>query len=395
MESNTSIISQLKSTELFEQCDDATLAAVSSFCKTVRLEQGAVLFRQGDKADVLFIVVDGLLRIAIEQPHGGELQLAKVGPGRLIGEMHILNAGRRTATVVAEKSTGLLSFPYALFQEILDSSPPLQLKLNEIIHQRFRQNALAVVLTTIFGQKDALALHRFVEHMIWHEVKKGAYLFHQGDAGSSLFFVVSGLLQISKKESDEHRRIVGELKRGDCVGEMAMLSGNARSATVRALRDSELTELPKELFEQIVNRTPGILRTIAKTVVKRLEGTPGADRKQHPMMNIAVVQISPNVPFAHCLKRFLAELSVFGTKMHWNSERLDRLTQRPGVSQTPVGGIHHRQLSHWLDEREIKYQFNIFETDNTVSPWTVRCLERADRIYLFAHADDDAALSEI
>lgn len=177
MDSKTSIISRLKATELFEHCDDGALKAVSASCETIHLKKGEVLFSQGDESDTLFIVVDGFLRITVDQPQMGELQIAKVGAGKLIGEMHTMKVDCRTATVVAEQDAELLSIPYALFREILESSLPLRLELNRINRRRFRENALVVVLTKMFGQKDGLALHHFVAHMDWRRLKKGAYLY--------------------------------------------------------------------------------------------------------------------------------------------------------------------------------------------------------------------------
>jgi hypothetical protein len=135
------------------------------------------------------------------------------------------------------------------------------------------------------------------------------------------------------------------------------------------------------MFDQIVNRKPGTLKTVTHTVIDRLSSF-DSNRRRRAVTNITVIQISPTAPTAPFLKRLLAELSVFGSTMHWSSERVDALTQTPDTSQAPLEGLQHSQLCQWLDEQEGKNQFNIFETDKRVSPWTIRCLERADAIYL-------------
>ena len=65
------------------------------------------------------------------------------------------------------------------------------------------------------------------------------WLFHQGDAADRLFFVVSGRLRVVVERGGEQRlvRLVGP---GAAIGELAVLTGTRRSASVQAIRDSEL-----------------------------------------------------------------------------------------------------------------------------------------------------------
>ena len=66
----------------------------------LRLEAGDVLVREGDPGDELFILLDGVLEVEVD-----EAVLARVGSGAILGERAVLEGGRRTATLRAVRSS--------------------------------------------------------------------------------------------------------------------------------------------------------------------------------------------------------------------------------------------------------------------------------------------------
>lgn len=73
---------------------------------------------------------------------------------------------------------------------------------------------------------------------------EGAYIFHEGDRADELFIIATGEVEIIKREQEtrNHHRLT-TLQSGASIGEVALLDGNARSASVRALNDCELLSL--------------------------------------------------------------------------------------------------------------------------------------------------------
>ncbi|NOR18922.1 MAG: cyclic nucleotide-binding domain-containing protein, partial [Xanthomonadales bacterium] len=84
------------------------------------------------------------------------------------------------------------------------------------------------------------------------EVAGGDWLFRQGDEGSSLYLMVRGRLHVLNETTESGEpRLLSEVVSGGSVGEVGLLSGQKRSAGVRAIRDSLLIRIERVTFERL------------------------------------------------------------------------------------------------------------------------------------------------
>jgi protein lysine acetyltransferase len=110
----------LRSLELLAQCDPADVDALADRLEPVVLDAGDVLMRQGDLGTTFGLVVDGALAVRREQPEGGTVEVARVGPGSIIGEVALLTGRRRMASVVALAPTSTMMGDADSFGALLD-----------------------------------------------------------------------------------------------------------------------------------------------------------------------------------------------------------------------------------------------------------------------------------
>jgi len=104
----------------------------------------------------------------------------------------------------------------------------------------------------------------------------GQHLFQQGDDANAFYIVMSGTMGIFlNQEIDEKgsKRLVALVKKGETLGELAILDGDTRSADVVALRDSELLCIRREQFEGLIEKYPKISITMSKILAERLRQT--------------------------------------------------------------------------------------------------------------------------
>jgi len=95
-----------------------------------------------------------------------------------------------------------------------------------------------------------------------------------GDPGDEMFIIISGSVDICiYDENGENEQVVATLKSGDYFGEMALLTGETRSASVIATEDSETFVLQKKDFDVILEKFPSISLSMGKIVSKRLKET--------------------------------------------------------------------------------------------------------------------------
>ena len=112
----------------------------------------------------------------------------------------------------------------------------------------------------LFEHLQPVKLKRLIFVSQRYQLQPGEYLFRQGDPMDSVFGIVHGELSVVV-ESDDDELIVSQQGAGDLVGEMAVISGEPRSASIRASSQCEVIGFEKELFiNTVVNDTATALK---------------------------------------------------------------------------------------------------------------------------------------
>ena len=122
----------------------------------------------------------------------------------------------------------------------------------------------------LFHGLDRKALNEIRSHLEWFSLPGGWPLIRQGEIGNALYVVVSGALGVFVKGADGRTELVTQLSAGAAVGEMSLLTGEKRSATLTAIRDTELLRLPKDAFEKLSTSYPILLQNLAEILARRL-----------------------------------------------------------------------------------------------------------------------------
>jgi small-conductance mechanosensitive channel/CRP-like cAMP-binding protein len=123
-----------------------------------------------------------------------------------------------------------------------------------------------VALFDSFGSEEIAELASGVAMQYF---KPGTEIVREGEAGKSLFVVVSGLLDVFKQMEGGERRKVGLLAPGQVFGEWSLLTGATRSATVTVAADTGLIEIDKERLEPILTQYPETLAELSRIEAER------------------------------------------------------------------------------------------------------------------------------
>jgi CRP/FNR family cyclic AMP-dependent transcriptional regulator len=100
-------------------------------------------------------------------------------------------------------------------------------------------------------------------------IKANQILMREGEHSNSMYWVQQGQLIVTKKRLNEEV-ILGHIFEGELVGEISFLDKEMRSATVKALTDCELIEIPQETIDNIFKTQPKWLETLVMTLAERL-----------------------------------------------------------------------------------------------------------------------------
>src|SRR5262249_39584245 len=148
------------------------------------------------------------------------------------------------------------------------------------------------------------------------------------------------------------------------VGEMALISGKPRSATVIALRDTEVGRWSKQAFEHLMLHHPQGLLRIAQLTVQRLETLQRQQNRSQraALKTFAVVPHDKGVDAVSFATELVACLMRIGsTELIWD-----------------VRGAEH--TSHWFHNVELANEFVVYVTDPQPTAWTKLCLRQADSL---------------
>jgi NTE family protein/lysophospholipid hydrolase len=396
MPANVDIELLLKSTYLFRSLDEEVIQDLSEGVELVDVEQGLILIRQGEPGDCLYIVVDGYLQATTQQPDAEKKRiLCTMGPGDPAGEMALSGEARRTADVHALSNATLLRIRTSSFVRAAERAPVLLHRLGDIIRQRLRRTRLAEILPSVFGTLDETKIATLEAELEWVHLPRGSVLFNQGETGDALYLLVSGRLQALVEEPAKQFRFVGEISPGEPVGEMALFTGEPRSATIRAMRDSLLVRFTRSAFDRLMSQNPELTRSVTQTIIERLRRTIRSPVSAASVTNIAIVYVNSGSRITGFAERLESVLSRYGSVRHLTPEVVDRSLGCTGAAQSGETDPFALKLSAWLDEQEATYQYLLYEAEAEVTTWTKRCIRQADLLLLVARADASPELSAI
>ena len=129
-------VERLRNIHLLAPLSDPQRAALAGAFTLQRASAGEVVIREGDSGDLFYIVARGTVVVSVESSHGGSRELARLSEGDQFGELALLKAGRRNATVTARSDCLFLTLPRQAFHDMLLATPDVRREVERIAQQR-------------------------------------------------------------------------------------------------------------------------------------------------------------------------------------------------------------------------------------------------------------------
>ncbi|MBI3928871.1 MAG: peptidase domain-containing ABC transporter [Armatimonadetes bacterium] len=217
----------------------------------------------GDRsADAFYVLLSGRVRMLATRA-GKEYVVATLNAPAHFGEEAVLAKSPHHFTVRAASDTSVLKIPADSFREFLRTNPELDTYLkryvNEVSIRAFLK--LFTLMTTLSARQIKTVLDQLGER----SYAKDEFVFREGDQGDSFYIVRSGRVEILRERNGQSARL-RELREGDFFGELALLYGDARTASVRCLEDTETFRLDRKDFDQLVEQAPEVKQQILEAV---------------------------------------------------------------------------------------------------------------------------------
>lgn len=166
----TDFIKLIKSCQIFSSLNKSVLKKLSLKFKTVQVKKGKLLFRQGELADCIYVLVHGKLAVYFKSDDNEKKLINEVLPGQSIGELSAISTGLRSATAKAVKECVLLKLPSEDFISLCQEYPSVSIDTLNVALKQSR-NSLKMMFQKKSSRKSIVILpaNKSVDLKIFHD----------------------------------------------------------------------------------------------------------------------------------------------------------------------------------------------------------------------------------
>lgn len=248
----------LPKTPFFSVLNETLLRLAIERVSLVELATGEILFSQGDRGEVLYVVASGEIVILVPQ------EVARLGEGEFFGEIALVAGGRRTATARATMETHVLAFDRLLLADLIADSPALLTLLLGFVRDRLLSTLAET--SPLFAPFTPLERIALVSSFQFIEVPKHVRLVEEGVRSPGLFILMAGEAAVVSG-----RTPISRLTAGDVFGELSLILGQPSQATIVCLEKSYVLLMPRDAFSELIMTHPQVLEYVGQLADSRLQ----------------------------------------------------------------------------------------------------------------------------
>ncbi len=295
----TEPIDLLRRSRIFEDMARDELDTLAAVMTRQEIPTDEPLFAQGAHGDSMAMVASGSFRVEVSRPGRDPETISTIGPGDLLGELTCIEPAPRSASVIADEDSTVMLLDGPTLRTLKSDNPILfsavltgvSARVTDRIRATDEQiDDLLAVQARAGGLMTSVAptlrsnappdnpdpataqqgrmlrsigdegLQEILESSPRRELGAGEVLCNEGDPGSSCFIVLSGALEVLREVGETMQR-VATLAEGCIAGQLSLLDFAPRSATLRTSRQTELIELSRQAYlELLAKQSPTALR---------------------------------------------------------------------------------------------------------------------------------------
>jgi len=253
---------------------------------------GDIIIHQGDEPEKFYIITQGIVDVIRHYPDGSEVLLDRIREGGFFGEIGLLKQTKRVATVRAHTDVAVMTMDRASFQRWLNSSMVSREEMDAVIEERLSIIDGIGPLEDSPPPSDELAASEIGEEDGFpqlpaqavagmKEFAAGAVIVREGDLAENFFIIAEGMVEVVYHNADDTETVIARLESGNYFGEIGLLEGGRRTATVRAVTAVKLIVFDRETFGRWLSQSPA-----SKTELRRMAYQRRGSTKPLPLSGV-------------------------------------------------------------------------------------------------------------
>ena len=243
----------LRRSSFFRLLSDEQFEKLRPLLRAQEYEFGDIIVKQGDEASAFYLLVSGRLRALKTNKNGDEIALGTLRPGDSFGESALREGGTRNATVRCSTAADVLSLDRSDFLALVEQVPELKRYLELATRHRALHGFLYEFSN--FGRLPARALRCMIEKLSPVEFSKAQLIIREGDPAGPMYMIEKGWARIFSPRNGQERNLAF-YREGDFFGELSILNGSTRAASVEAYTDCKLLALEPGAVRDLKQQFP-------------------------------------------------------------------------------------------------------------------------------------------
>ncbi|MBU1340352.1 MAG: cyclic nucleotide-binding domain-containing protein [Proteobacteria bacterium] len=234
--------------------------------------------KQGDTIDrKVYLVVSGSVRVEVSKRE--TKLIALIGPGEIFGEMALIDDKPRSADVISNHRHVILQELANLNETVISQTPEIFFEFASMLSRRIRALNEKVKRSGPFAPEKFKpiplpdTLLDYINNKQSTEFTESELICRQGDSSDGMYLINKGRIAISLEMPDGSDLLLGIAEAGTLVGEMGVIEGTKRSATMIACEVVRAIEIKRDELIELISTDWKVGHFLLRTVVQKLRAT--------------------------------------------------------------------------------------------------------------------------
>jgi CRP-like cAMP-binding protein len=269
-------VERLSTMPLFAGLSEEILWAIAQRMLLNHIPAGEMIFVEGSPGNAFYLIDTGVVEI-VSDVETGRAVLARLGADEFFGETALLTGKPRSSASRAATHTNLWVLYRSDFDDLVNRYPSISVALSKVLSQRLTEMDQRFTESHLRNLKlladlSSSQLEDVSGRLHPARYRQGEEIIREGEPGDEMYFIESGRVQVVRGDGDG-AMLLAEMAAGDLFGEMALLTGNPRSASVVALSNLDVWVLSQADFEELVGAYPNLALALSRLLSERLRNT--------------------------------------------------------------------------------------------------------------------------
>lgn len=248
-----------------------------------KYSSGTNIIRQGDVPDKFYIITAGEVEIVRHYTDGYEIIIDRMGEGSYFGEIGLLKKTKRIATVRAKTDVEVMVMSHDTFERWLNSSQISRQEIDDVMQERLIlagelqpvEEALKLPEVEVTAVPTAADILEAATPAIAGQqaFTPGELIIRQGEPADHFYIIVEGTVEVFYHDPHAIDTIIARLDSGNYFGEIGLLEGSKRTASVRAITAVKVLEFNRDTFSRWMSQAPASRYELWRTAAERRGNT--------------------------------------------------------------------------------------------------------------------------